>query len=258
MSIKVMSLVWDKFPLGGSDKLVMLAMADWCNDEGGSLHPSHQAVADKCCMSRSQAQRIVRALEAEGWLVVVGNQYGGAPGATKQYRLNVERLRNCDGYQDATGSAHATGSVDATGSMDAQDGSHGCYGTGSMGATQTTIEPPISTSKPAAKKSSQRGPVGIDSFLKSCSESGQKPIPEDDKVFALADRVGIPDEYLWLAWREFVDRSRENGKRYTDWRAAFRNCVRGNWYKLWYLQAEGTMALTTQGLLAQKLHREAA
>jgi len=40
MSIKVMSLIWENFTVGGSEKLTMLAMADWCNDDGGSLYPS--------------------------------------------------------------------------------------------------------------------------------------------------------------------------------------------------------------------------
>lgn len=143
MSVKVMSLVWDSFTTGGTDKLVMLAMADWCNDEGGSLHPSHDAVARKCCISRSQAVRVVRSLVADGWLDVVGNQFGGAPGATKQYRVNIQKLRE-------TGSASATGSVDATGSTGATPtgSTHAPRrvapraSTGSAHATQTTSEPP--------------------------------------------------------------------------------------------------------------------
>lgn len=148
MSVRVMSLVWDNFTVGGSEKLVMLAMADWCNDTGASLHPSHDAVAKKCCISRSQAQRIIKSLTENGWISVVGNPFGGAPGTTKNYRINIEKLRETDSAsatpnKSVTGSAHATGSADATGSTHAVRGVAPMRQRGSTHATQTTIEPPI-------------------------------------------------------------------------------------------------------------------
>jgi len=108
-----MSSVWENFPHGGSKKLVMLAMADWCNDDGGSLYPANATVAHKCCITKSQAVRILRDLCIEGWLQVVGNHSGGDPAATKRYLLNVSKLTsthsaNATGSTNATGSAHAT------------------------------------------------------------------------------------------------------------------------------------------------------
>ena len=269
MSIRVMSLVWDDFPRGGSDKLVMLAMADWCNDQGGSLHPSHAAVAKKCCMSRVQAQRIIRLLEAEGWLLVVGNQYGGAPGMTKQYRLNIEKLKNKDGYHDDTGIASDTGIAEDTGITQVLDGYHPGAQTGIASDTQTTIEPPVTTIEPAAMSSvlisvdskitkKRKQPVTIDRFLAACREIGELPIPEDDPVFDHAEKTKIPTDYLRLCWLEFRDIHRESGKLYTDWRKAFRNCVRGEWYRLWYTDADGNVNLTSKGNAAVLRHREAA
>lgn len=101
-------------------------------------------------------------------------------------------------------------------------------------------------------------PIGINAFLEGCKSSGELPVPEDDPVFAYADKIGIPVEYLRLAWREFVDRNQESGKRYKDWRKAFRNCIRSNWYKIWFISPDGSVSLTTQGMAAQKMHREAA
>lgn len=139
MSIRAMTNVWDNFPGSGSELLVMLALADWCNDEGGSLHPSIAGIAKKIRTSESQARRLVHGLIEAGWLQVIGNENGGAPGATRQYRLNVKRLTE-------TGVVGARGSADARGSTGARDGSHGCAKTGSTGASQTVIpttnEPP--------------------------------------------------------------------------------------------------------------------
>jgi len=55
---------------------------------------------------------------------------------------------------------------------------------------------------------------------------------------------------LQLAWVEFREAYKDSGKQYADWRAAFRNCVRRNWYRLWFLKPDGTCELTTAGVQA--------
>ena len=118
MSIRIMSLVWDNFPIGGSDKLVMLAMADWCNDQGESLHPSISSIAKKTCLSECQSRRTVHSLITRGFLKVVGNFTGGDPGKSRQYQFVLSMLTPS---VDATPSKklplapmHVTPSVDAT------------------------------------------------------------------------------------------------------------------------------------------------
>ncbi|HEC15736.1 MAG TPA: hypothetical protein ENI99_04055 [Sedimenticola sp.] len=111
---------------------------------------------------------------------------------------------------------------------------------------------------PEGGSGKKKAAVGIQTFLQQCAESGEKPIPPEDKVFEYAASVGIPHEWLHLCWREFVQRNIDSGKRYKDWRRVFRNCVRGNWYKLWWAKPDGEMGLTTQGALARKKHRESA
>lgn len=141
MSIKVMSTVWDAFPGGGSELLALLALADWSDDEG-RCWPSIAAIAKKTRLSRSQTQRTVHGLIGTGYVALTGNETGGAPGSTRQYRIVLSSLT---GRTDATptGSAHATGRAGATGSTHAQDGSHGCTQTGSAHATQTVSEPSV-------------------------------------------------------------------------------------------------------------------
>lgn len=155
MSIRVMTLVWDRFPGSGSDLLTMLALADWCSDEGDSLHPSIARVAMKIRSSESQARRLLHKLIADGWLEVAGNAFGGAPGTTRQYRMNIRKLMatpviRATPSTDATPSMDATPRTDATGGTGAQDGSHPCAETGSTGATQSVSR---SISKPSEKSS---------------------------------------------------------------------------------------------------------
>lgn len=139
MSIKVSSLVWEKFPRGGSEMLCMLAMADWSNDKGGSIHPSIGALARKMRVSESQARRTLHKLIDEGFISVVGNQFGGAPGSTRQYVIHLDRIE--------TGSTDATPSADARPSMDAQRRVAPMRETGSTHATQTVKEPSLEPSK---------------------------------------------------------------------------------------------------------------
>lgn len=141
-----MSMVWESYPAGGSEILALLALADWSDDQG-LCFPSIAAIASKTRLSRSQAQRVVHGLIESGFVAVEGNAGGGAPGATRRYRIQLDRL---------TGSVSATGSANATGSVDAADGSHPCGETGSTHATQTVIEPSITT-----RESGKPAPAGI-------------------------------------------------------------------------------------------------
>ncbi|WP_430233928.1 hypothetical protein [Nitrosomonas communis] len=146
MSVKVMSLVWDNFNRGGSEKLAMLALADWCNDQGGSLHPSIAGIAKKINTSESQARRIIHKFIDEGYLTVVANHDGGNPGQSRHYKLNIKKLS--EGSTDATPSMDATPSTDATPSMDARDPLHGC----ARPLAPMTPEPPLTINKPSLKE----------------------------------------------------------------------------------------------------------
>lgn len=153
-----MSLVWENFNRGGSEKLAMLALADWCNDQGGSLHPSISGVAKKINVSESQARRIIHKFIDEGYLSVLANHDGGNPGQSRHYRINVGML--------STPSTDATPCMDATPSTHARDPLHGCARplapmreTTSTHDTRTTINHHITTKEPSIHKNS-----GFDSF----------------------------------------------------------------------------------------------
>lgn len=126
------------------------------------------------------------------------------------------------------------------------------YSTSTSTSTSKAEIPPVS---PLKQKREKRPIVGIQSFLDACRVAGEKPILETDPIFNYATQSGIPLDFLRLAWYEFLEIHRTSPKRYADWRAAFRNCVRGNWYKLWWINGDDYQ-LTTTGMQAQKNHRE--
>lgn len=103
-----------------------------------------------------------------------------------------------------------------------------------------------------------KGAVCLKTWADATRANGEKLIPDDDPVFAYAAEVGIPDDFMALAWVEFKHRYAQPGaKRYKDWRSVFRKAVRGNWLKLWALDGD-TYRLTTVGHQASRSSRGVA
>jgi hypothetical protein len=89
MSIRVMTLVWDAYPGGGSELLALLALADWSDDEGRCF-PSMASIGRKTRLSEKQARRVVHNLEETGFVRVTGGQSGGA--MSRRYQIALDRL----------------------------------------------------------------------------------------------------------------------------------------------------------------------
>jgi len=68
MSIKVMSWVWENSQAGGTDLLVLLAIADHASDDGGNAWPSMDLLARKTRVSERTVRRSLRELESLGEL----------------------------------------------------------------------------------------------------------------------------------------------------------------------------------------------
>ena len=91
MSVKAMTHVWDNYKTGGSKKLVMLAIADSCNDMG-ECYPGVERIAEKSCMTKRYAQKILRELETDGDIRIDTN--GGMDtghGSTNRYYMTKYR-----------------------------------------------------------------------------------------------------------------------------------------------------------------------
>ncbi|MFL9610195.1 hypothetical protein ACKF11_08940 [Methylobacillus sp. Pita2] len=114
MSFKVSDLVLYNYRKPGSGKLVMMILANWCDDRGLNLYPSIAAVADLACLSEVQTRRVIHGLIDDGYLEVVGNHDGGAKHATRRYRIVIERLVNREDKVIHTGIVDDTPLMDDT------------------------------------------------------------------------------------------------------------------------------------------------
>lgn len=66
MSIAIMTAVWNSGDHSGGKLLLLLALADWANDDGGSVFPSLATLALKTRMNERSVRRLLRELEADG------------------------------------------------------------------------------------------------------------------------------------------------------------------------------------------------
>ena len=85
MSIKIMSIIWEHGPSAQSDRFVLLALADYANDEGEAW-PSIAGICRKTCMSERGVQTVIRRLEAAGWVTI---QTGAGRKNCNQYTIKT-------------------------------------------------------------------------------------------------------------------------------------------------------------------------
>lgn len=95
MSVEVMSAVFKRYPNGGGEMLLALALADHANDEGASIHPGITLLAEKTRQSERTVQYQLRNMEAAGWLIRVGHGNGGRSKST-EYRISPEWLMGAE------------------------------------------------------------------------------------------------------------------------------------------------------------------
>lgn len=107
------------------------------------------------------------------------------------------------------------------------------------------------------------GSITFIEWLAMMRESGEKPVSDYPAVWAYAKEVGLPADWIQLAWLWFVSHYSEDekGKRkkYRDWRGVFLRAIKGGWPKYWYWsERENAYRLTTVGVQADISTREAA
>lgn len=131
--------------------------------------------------------------------------------------------------------------------------------------TDTEVNPPSlrdvpPQDPPKAKK--QQG-VTLTQWLQAVKEKGERIISDHRPVWDYCSKVGIPADWVELAWLRFSDRytvdDKARRKRYTDWRRVFQRAVEENWLGLWYWsERDGQFRLSTVGIASDMATREAA
>ena len=90
MSISTMAKVWAESQHTGTNLLMLLAIADFSDDDGRA-YPAVAKLAIKCRMSKRNAQDRLKELANSGELTVLKNQ-GPPPKYPNLFRINLARL----------------------------------------------------------------------------------------------------------------------------------------------------------------------
>lgn len=83
MSVRTMAKVWDRSQHAGSELLMLLAIADFADDDG-KAYPAVSTLATKCRMTGRNANLILAALRRSGELIVRQNE---GPKGTNLYQI---------------------------------------------------------------------------------------------------------------------------------------------------------------------------
>ncbi len=182
MSIRVMSYVWDIPEFKGSDKLVMLCLADHADDDG-LCWPSIDTIARKSGVSPTTVKATLKKLEAGGW-ILKRNQFKKADSgrlvrSNNQYQLPVLLLKKkADEQTDFEQSKFVCSKLErSTFEQTKQPRGVGQISTGGRAESdhKPSIDPPI---EPSSNNSTEL--AVIDSRPKGKTLSGKELLSELD------------------------------------------------------------------------------
>lgn len=95
MSIKVMTMVFDRYPNGGGEMLLALALADHASDDGSRVYPSIKHLAAKTRQAERSVQYQLRRMEEAMWLLLENSGNGGR-NQHRMYCINPEWIKGAD------------------------------------------------------------------------------------------------------------------------------------------------------------------
>lgn len=236
MSIAVMSKVWEHSRAGGTELLLLLAIADY-SDEHGYAYPSVPTLARKIRMTSRNTQYLLQKLEASGELEI---KRGAGRSGSNLYRV---KTLPPPAKLAPRSPLHPTPEPGFTPPLKPT----------SSKPSLTVIEPSEVTPKPRAKRE-KKAELTLAECMAQCKAQAVPVVPADGAAIRFAQQAGIPDEFVELAWGAFVGRYTEDQPAtvYADWAQVFAKALKGNWLKLWFIDAvTKDYRLTTAGLQEQ-------
>jgi hypothetical protein len=95
MSVRVMTAVFERYPNGGGEMLLALALADHAHDDGTRIFPYIKSLAEKTRQSTRSVQYQLRKMEESGWLILV-NAGNGGRNQPNEYQINSDWLKGAE------------------------------------------------------------------------------------------------------------------------------------------------------------------
>lgn len=253
-----MAAVFERYPAGGGEMLLALALADVARDDGRlMINDSVPELARKTRQTERGVRLQLARMRAMGWLRVVAASDGGR-GRVSRYAIDQGWINGGelqahpapDGDENPEPRSGFAPPETLNAATQNPEPRSGVYRPRRPN-TNTPPNPPqggnTGSSVDGGNAASKTRLLTLTAWLEQCRERGETPIPADDPVFGYCDRVGIGRDILRLHWAEFKARRSEARKRQADWRQTFRNSVRDNWFRLWFIPPGRPAELTSAG-----------
>lgn len=222
--------------LSKTDIRVLGAIMSWRNKDTNLCHPSRDQISERCGLPASKISTATTRLVELGWLKKTGN---GGRSMRCNYQFCVPDLT----IETVPESVTVTESVTVPKSV-----------TKTVPDSVTKTVPESGRGKKLKETKNKLKEITLTEFLIQCKQNNESAIPENDPVFEYATKVCIPADFLHLGWLQFKFLQNPD-KKQKDWRAVFRNYVKLNYLKVWFIDNEGKYCLTTLG---KQLEREVA
>lgn len=243
-------------PLTSTQKLCLLVLAEWADADGTNCWPAMEKIAERASVNEKTVRRSMDEVGPMGWFT---RSHRRTQKGWKQFEYTLRLPDAADTVSCRARDAPGTVSGSDVGSTGHPVHLHRTLTSSAPGTVSTDLALPSQDlskeeiSPPVEKAIKAKGKkLTFQQWIQSLP-AGQMAIPADDPIFTYAQDVGIPGNFLRLCWFVFADRYIDNQKHYSDWRAVFRNAVRGNWMKLWWIDG-GVYELTTAGKQADIEH----
>lgn len=277
MSNHILHLCWP-LQMPPVPKAALIALAD-ASDDGGVCWLSVPTISKRTCYTERAIQKALRWLEAQGLMAV-----DWCAKRANKYTLCIDRLRAAVAAETPANEADEPASPGEPRSPHPRTTftppvNHvhpnpkgtliepippnplpGASGSRQAEAAGTAVQASAhqSSAGPAAGLDEDGGiaidePMAFSEWLDELKGRGMRPVPADGPVWDYADAVGLHPEMVRVHWWRFKAQNAKKATRRRDWPGRILESYRGNWYRLWFVSADGDVQWTSQGMLA---HRE--
>jgi hypothetical protein len=100
VSGKLKDLVWDHPKVKGTEKLLLLKLADWSNDEGHMMYPTAPGkLATLVVVTERRLRQMLQEFEEREWITVTHEGLGGGRGVHHKMRISLQLGNLFPGYE---------------------------------------------------------------------------------------------------------------------------------------------------------------
>lgn len=245
--------------LPSTAKLVLLTLAEFADRNGANCWPSLPMIAKRASLNERSVRRALDEVEPLGW--IQRSKKGSERGwALSVYRLTIPAGVDTGSWVDATGADTESTPQDSTSGLSVTDVWTLCqFGVDTESnylSSELSNTQPEENPSPEKRVSQKRGARAKLTFS-AWRTTAEDPFTEGNRIDRYAEKVGLPDEFVTLAWKRFEDLHtngpKESKKVQADWLATFENYLKGNYLRLWWFDhAEGSYKLNVTGVQAQR------